>query len=141
MRLLIAAIGFLFIAGTAQAAMEDCATGPEGNRCKAENGDPRAMYLIGREAYDAARLSGDYSEAYMWASRAREAGFLGGKMLFKMVHLQAGQGLHKDPVEAHQWISEAIADGEDYLVPWKLRLEAMMTPEERIAALRAQIEQ
>jgi TPR repeat protein len=118
----------------------DCPTGPEGNRCKAENGDPRAMYLIGREAYDEARTTGDFSEAYMWASRSKEAGFLGGRMLFKMVHLQAGEGLHHDYVEAHRWLSAAIADGDEYLVPWKRRLEAKMTPEQIAEAHRLEAE-
>ena len=125
-------------AGAAQAAMEDCPSGPDGNRCKAEHGDVHAMYMIGREAYDAARDTGNYSEAYQWAARAREAGLLAGRMLFKMVHLQAGKGAHHDYVEAHQWITKAIAEGEDYLVPWKRRLEAIMTPEQRKAALRAE---
>lgn len=126
--------------GAVQAAMEDCARGPEGNLCKAENGDVHAMYLIGREAYDRARETGDFSEAYLWAVRAREAGFLGGRMLFKMIHLQAGQGHHHDKVEAHLWITKAIAEGEDYLVPWRRRLEAIMTPEQFKAALRAAAE-
>lgn len=122
------ALAALVAAGAAGAT--ECPPGPEGNRCKAENGDPRAMYLIGREAYDEARKTGDFSEAYMWASRSKEAGFLGGKMLYKMVHLQAGEGLHNDYVEAHRWITSAIADGADYLVPWKRRLETKMTPEQ-----------
>ena len=63
-------------ASVAQAAVEDCPQGPEGNLCKAENGDVHAMYMIGREAYDAARDSGDYSEAYRWAARARAAEFV-----------------------------------------------------------------
>ena len=88
------------------------------------------MYLIGREAYDKARKTGDFSEAYMWATRAREAGFLGGKMLYKMVHLQAGDGLHHDFVEAHQWLSRAIDDGAEYLIPWRRRLETKMTNEQ-----------
>ena len=124
----------------APAGAEGCPPGPEGNRCKAENGDPRAMYLIGREAYDEARTTGDFSEAYMWASRSKEAGFLGGGMLFKMVHLQAGEGLHHDYVEAHRWLSAAIADGDEYLVPWKRRLEAKMTPEQIAEAHRLEAE-
>ena len=79
------------MAAFAPVAMAECAPGPEGNLCKAENGDPAAMYMVGREAYDAARESGDFSEAYMWATRARAEGFLGGKMLFKMIHLQKKQ--------------------------------------------------
>ncbi len=130
----------ILVAVTAQAATEDCPKGPEGNRCKAENGDPLAMYLIGREAYEAARETGDFSEAYMWATRAREAGFLAGRMLFKMIHLQAGDGGHHDKVEAHQWITKAIAEGDDYLVPWKRRLEAVMTDDEFKAARRAEAE-
>lgn len=136
MKYVSAAFALTMFASAAQAAMEDCAKGPEGNLCKAENGDPHAMYMIGREAYDAARESGDYSEAYVWASKARAAGFLGGRMLFKMIHLQAGQGEHQDLVEAHAWISSAIAEGEDYLVPWKRRLEARMTPEQLAEARR-----
>jgi TPR repeat protein len=120
---------------SADARSNDCAPGPEGNRCKAENGDPRAMYLIGREAYLEARESGDFSEAHMWATRAKEAGFLAGRMLFKMVHMQAGDGLHHDYVEAHHWITTAIADGADYLVPYKRRLEARMTNEQIAEAL------
>ena len=122
------------------AGAESCPPGPEGNRCKAENGDPRAMYLVGREAYDEARTTGDFSEAYMWASRSKEAGFLGGSMLFKMVHLQAGEGLHHDYVEAHRWLSAAIADGDEYLVPWERRLETKMTPEQIAEAQRLEAE-
>ena len=128
------------IAGMSQTALAECAPGPEGNLCKAENGDAHAMYMVGREAYDAARETGDYSDAYRWATQAREAGFLGGKMLFKMIHLQAGQGLHHDPVEAHSWISKAIVEGEDYLMAWKRRLEAGMTPEQLADARRAEAE-
>ena len=138
MKIMAPLFALTLVAGAAHAAMEDCAPGPEGNLCKAENGDPAAMYMVGREAYEAALDSGDYSDAYMWATRAREEGFLGGKMLFKMIHLQAGQGAHKDPVEAHGWISKAIGDGEDYLVPWKRRLEARMSPEQLAEARRAE---
>lgn len=132
----------LFVSASAvQAAVEDCPPGPEGNLCRAENGDVHAMYIVGREAYDAARDTGDFSEAYRWASQARTAGFLGGRMLFKMIHLQAGQGRHHDNVEAHQWITKAIAEGDDYLIPWKRRLEAIMTPEQIKMIRRAEVEE
>jgi TPR repeat protein len=126
----------LIAAGTGFAAQAQCPPLPEGMLCAAENGDPRAMYMIGREAYDKARQTGDFSAAYLWAKRAKEAGFLGGKMLYKMVHLQAGDGLHHDYVEAHQWLSQAIADGDEYLVPWRRRLEAKMTAEQIAQAHR-----
>jgi TPR repeat protein len=123
---------------SADAIANECAKGPEGNLCKAENGDPRAMYLIGREAYLEARETGDFTEAHMWATRSKAAGFLAGRMLFKMVHMQAGDGLHKDYVQAHQWITTAIEGGADYLVPYKQRLEARMTNDQIAEALSAQ---
>lgn len=130
------ALAMSILGGSAYA--NDCAPGPEGNRCKAENGDPRAMYLIGREAYLEARENGDFSEAYMWATRSKEAGFLAGRMLFKMVHMQAGDGLHKDYVEAHKWLTAAVDGGADYLVPYKRRLEARMTKDQIAEALSTQ---
>ncbi len=136
---LAASLLALFVGANAVHAA-GCPSGPEGNLCKAENGDAHAMYMVGREAYETARETGNYSDAYRWASRARAAGFLGGRMLFKMIHLQAGQGRHHDNVEAHGWIIRAIAEGEEYLVPWKRRLEAIMTPEQLRSALQAEAE-
>ena len=128
----------LLLAGPGHAS--ECAPLPAGMKCAAENGDPRAMYMVGREAYEKARETGDFSEAHMWATRAKEAGFLGGKMLYKMVHLQAGAGLHRDFVEAHGWLSAAIEGGADYLVPWRRRLEAKMTDDQIAQARREEAE-
>lgn len=115
----------------------DCPKPPEGMRCLAENGDGRAMYVLGREAYDEARETGDFSEARMWAERSLEAKFFpAAKMLWKMVHMQVGDGQHKDLVEGHVWLVEAIDGGAEYLVPWRRRLEAKMTSEQ-IAQARA----
>lgn len=123
------ALALVITAGPAGAA--ECAPLPDDMKCHAENGDARAMYLVGREAYEEGRKTGDFSEAYMWANRAMEAKFFpAAKMLYKMVHLQAGDGNHHDLVEAHQWITKAIAGGADYLVPYKRRLEAKMTAEQ-----------
>lgn len=119
------------VAGAAGAA---CPPGPEGNLCKAENGDAMAMYMVGREAYQAGRESGDLGEAFVWAQKARDAGYRGGRMLLKMVYVQMGEGTHHDYVEAHRWLSEAIAAGEDYLEPWRRRLEKKMTADQLAAA-------
>lgn len=116
----------------APAVAADCVSGPEGNLCKAENGDPRAMYMVGRRFYldGLAAESGDMTDAYVWASRSKEAGFLGGRMLLKMVYLQLGDGHHLDYVQAHIWLSQAIDGGDDYLVPWRKRLRYRMTDEQ-----------
>ena len=112
------------------AAESEC---PEGNgwiACQAQNGDPQAMYVMGRNAYDAARETGDFTAPMNWARKVVAAGNPSGKRLLKMVHLQLGWGAHKDFVQAYVWLSEAIAGGDVYLVPWRKMLMEKMTPEQ-----------
>ena len=111
---------------------EECAPGPEGNLCKAENGDEYAMYMVGRHAYLEGREVDELAEAYKWAWRSKEAGYRGGRMLLKMIYLEASAGGHNDYVEAYHWLTKAIAeDNGEYLASWRKRLEALMTPEQR----------
>jgi len=111
---------------------EECAPGPQENLCKAENGDQYAMYMVGRRAYLEGREVDELAEAYKWAWRSKEAGYRGGHMLLKMIYLEASAGGHNDYIEAHNWLSKAIAeDSGEYLVSWRKRLEAMMTSEQR----------
>jgi TPR repeat protein len=126
------AVAAVLFTASAPAMAVECATGPEGNLCKAENGDPRAMYLVGRRAYvDGLETeSGDLTDAFYWAARSKEGGFLGGKMLLKMVYIQMGEGSHHDYVQAHVWLTNAINGGDDYLVAWRKRLEYRMTDEQ-----------
>ena len=121
-------------------AAAECPRGPEGNLCKAESGDPLAMYMVGREAYLAGRETGDLSEAFAWARKSRDAGYRGGRMLLKMVYVQMGEGTHRDHVQAHGWLTDAIAAGDDYLEPWRDRLEDRMTEEDLARARRAETE-
>ncbi len=116
MKLARRALALAMIAAMAPAAAAaECPPGPEGNLCKAENGDPLAMYMVGRRAYLEGRETGDLAEAFDWAWRSKEAGYLGGRMLLKMIYLQMGDGFHRDYVQAHRWLSEAIEGGDDYL--------------------------
>ncbi len=135
------AFGFtlaIMLSGTAAFANE-CPALPKGMECHAENGDGLAMYLVGRQAYEQGREDGDFSKAYKWAQRAMDAKFFpAAKMLYKMVHLQVGDGKHHDLVESHRWLTIAIDRGADYLVPWKPRLEARMTPEQLAEAYKVQ---
>lgn len=124
----------LVLAAFAAAAQAACPAGPDGNRCKAENGDALAAYMIAREAYAAGRESGDLSEAFAWAQRSRDAGYRGGRMLLKMVYVQMGEGTHRDFVQAWRWLTEAIEAGDDYLEPWRRRLEKRMSAGELEAA-------
>jgi TPR repeat protein len=88
------------------------------------------MYVMGRRAYEAARTSGDFTEALTWSRRLVATGEENGRRLLKMVYLQLGWGAHRDYVQAYVWLSEAIAAGDDYLLPWRKMLVEKMTPEQ-----------
>lgn len=47
-----------------------------------------------------------------------------------MVYMQLGWGAHRDYVQAYSWLSEGIADGVKYLVTWREKLIAKMTPDQ-----------
>ena len=114
----------------AGAAESECPAGDEWVACAANKGDPMAMYAVGRKAYDAARQSGDFTEALSWSRKLAAAQEKNGERLLKMVYLQLGWGAHRDYVQAYVWLSEAIAGGDDYLVQWRKMLVDKMTPEQ-----------
>ena len=119
--------------GAARMAIAEEATCPEGDEsieCKAQAGDRIALYIVGRNAYESARESGDFSEALRLSRQLDASGDKNGDRLLKMVHLQLGWGGHTDYVQAYVWLSEAIAGGKDYLVTWRSRLAEKMTPDQ-----------
>ena len=123
-------------------ATADCVAEEDKVPCLAAKGDPMAMYMMGRRAYEGARTSGDFTEALAWGQKVIRVRRHTGNMLLKMVYLQLGAGGHRDPVQAHVWLRQAIdsSEGNLYLVPWLERLEAKMQPEqiERARTLAAQ---
>ena len=120
------------------AAEPDCASETDQVPCLAEKGDSMAMYVMGRRAYDAGRKSGDFTEALEWALKVVKLNKRIGNQMLKMLYLQMGGGVHRDFVQAYVWISEAIASDEKYgyLVPWRKRLAAKMSPEQLEQAKR-----
>ena len=110
----------------------DCVTEEDKVPCLAAKDDPMAMYMMGRRAYEGARISGDFTEALAWGRKVIKVRRHTGNMLLKMVYLQLGAGGHRDYVQAHVWLREAIDSSEEnlYLVPWLERLEAKMEPEQ-----------
>lgn len=116
----------------ATATDSDCASEEDKVPCLSAKGDPMAMYMMGRRAYEGARVSGDYTEALAWGQRVIKVRRHTGNMLLKMVYLQLGAGAHRDYVQAHVWLREAIDSSEEnlYLIPWLERLEAKMEPEQ-----------
>ena len=88
------------------------------------------QYVKGRDAYENARTAGDFSEAYALSRNLALQGDKNGERLLKMVYMQLGWGAHRDYVQAYGWLSEGIADGEKYLVIWREKLIAKMTPDQ-----------
>ncbi len=111
-------------AAETECASEDAAT------CQAEAGERVAAYAKGRNAYDNARTSGDFSEALSLSRQLAAHGDRNGERLLKMVYLQLGWGAHRDYVQAYVWLSEGIAGGADYLVRWRNILAEKMTPDQ-----------
>jgi hypothetical protein len=112
------------------AAESECPAGDGWVPCQAQKGDPMAMYVMGRGAYQDARTSGDFTSALDWSRKLAAAGDKNGERLLKMVYLQLGWGAHRDYVQAYVWLSEAIAAGNDYLLPWRKMLVEKMTSEQ-----------
>ena len=132
MKLSLIVLLFTVITAATVAASAECPSGPKGNLCKAENGNMHAMYMVARAAYLEGRETGDLSKAYKWAWESKKLGFRGGKMVLKMIYLNSG--LHDNRVEAHRWLTRAINAGEDYVITWRKRLEATMSPEQVVEA-------
>ena len=118
-------VSVLMLGLSVPAVAADCPSGAEGHLCRAESGDPHAMFKVARAAYMDGRETGDLSEAYEWAWKSKKLGFQGGNSVLKMIYVNAP--MHKNPIEAHRWITRALNDGEDYLVLWLQRLEDVMT--------------
>ena len=114
----------------ASAAETECASEDDSALCQSDKSDRMAVYVRGRNAYDNARTSGDFSEAFALARQLAAQGDKNGERLLKMVYLQLGWGAHRDYVQAYVWLSEGIAGGADYLVRWRQILAEKMTPEQ-----------
>lgn len=122
------------VIGSSAADEVPCPEGDGWLPCRARAGDPGAMYAVGRNAYEAARTNGDFTEALDWARKLNAMGDKNGERLLTMVNLQLGWGAHRDPVQAYVWLSEAIAAGDQSLVKWRKTLAEKMTPEQIAAA-------
>ena len=112
------------------AAAETACTSDDEAVCKAEKDERMALYTLGRNAYDTARTSGDFTEAVRVSRKLATNGDKNGERLLKMVYIQLGSGAHRDNVQAYVWISEGIAEGFDYAPLWRKKLTEKMTPDQ-----------
>ncbi len=121
--------------GISQAAADtQCPSEENLADCQAEMDNRMAVYIKGRNAYDNARTSGDFSEALALSRQLAAKGDKNGERLLKMVYLQLGWGGHRDYVQAYKWLSEGIAGGADYLVRWRQILTEKMTSDQLVEA-------
>ena len=118
----------------ANAAEAQCTSDDDSAACRADIDGRMAVYVKGRNAYDKARVSGDFSEALALSRQLSAQGDKNGERLLKMVYLQLGWGAHRDYVQAYVWLSEGIAGGADYLVRWRQILAEKMTFEQLVEA-------
>jgi hypothetical protein len=112
------------------AAAEPACASEDEAVCKAESDQRIAMYSAGRNAYENARTTGNFTEAYTLARKLATSGDKNGDRLYKMVNMQLGWGGHKDLVQAYVWLSEGVADGVDYIPLWRDKLAEKMSPEQ-----------
>jgi hypothetical protein len=129
----IAAFAALALSAVACIAAEDQPQCPPGDGyvdCMAKAGDKMAIYVQGREAYEVARKSGDYTEPLRIARELDKAHDKNGERLLKMVHLQLGWGNNRDLVQAYVWLSEDLAAGKDYITPIRKGLTEKMSAEQ-----------
>lgn len=128
---LCSALAVAFVtSGMRFAAAETACTSDDEAVCKAEKDERMALYTQGRNAYDTARTSGDFTEAVRVSRKLAANGDKNGERLLKMVYIQLGSGAHRDNVQAYVWISEGIAEGIDYAPLWRKKLTEKMTPDQ-----------
>jgi hypothetical protein len=107
-----------------------CPSGDGYIDCMAKAGDRMAIYVQGRDAYEAARQSSDFTEAVRIARQLAREHDKNGERLLKMVHLQLGWGAHRDYVQAYTWLSEDLAAGDDYIAGLRRNLADKMSAEQ-----------
>ncbi len=121
----------LFTADIALATKpSDECTSPDEAVCKADKDERVMLYGKGREAYEAARNTGDFTEAYMIARQLVIKNDKNGERLMKMVYMQLGWGKHNNYLQAYGWLNDGFLDGEKYLITWRDKLAERMTPEQ-----------
>ena len=105
----------LAISHAAVSAEEDPALCPSGDekQCAYEN-ESLSLFIKGTDAYDKGRETGDLSEARAIARQLIDRKNKYGKRMMKQVYVQLALGAHKNYVEAHRWLQEAIANEEKY---------------------------
>jgi hypothetical protein len=101
---------------------ETCPKGENWVKCRADEGDVLAIYVLGKESYDRvyeqvkATGMGDFTEPLNFGRDLVDKKERNGKRLLKMVHLQLSWGNHVNRDQALQWLKEDYEQRKlDYL--------------------------
>ncbi|MEO0319028.1 MAG: hypothetical protein RL404_2705 [Pseudomonadota bacterium] len=102
-------------------------------KCDFENENMR-LFIQGRDAFEVAMESGDFSETRAIGQKLAERKNKYGNRLLKMVYVQVGFGKHKNFVQAWHWLDDEMKAGHGFarldLEKTQAKLEALMTPEQ-----------
>ena len=79
-------------------------------KTKAEDGDARAQFNLGRMYAEGRGVTKDEEEAFKWVRRAAEQGHTAAQNRLGIMYTQ-GRGVAKDEVEAVKWIRKAAEQG------------------------------
>ncbi len=100
-------------------------------KCDFEN-ENMALFIQGREAFDRALETGDFSETRAIGQKLADRKNKYGNRLLKMVYVQVGLGRHKDYVQAYRWLDGEMKAGHAFtrldLDKTMNKLSALMTP-------------
>ena len=118
--LALVAIGFAFAAEHAKADVPEALRAYQRGEFEAaaaelmplaEEGDPRAQYVIGRMCFYGQALVQDSAAAALWYRRSAEQGYAPAQFAYA-VALDGGWGVPRDPEEAVRWYRVAALQGE-----------------------------
>ncbi len=76
----------------------------------AEEGDPRAQYVLGRMRFYGQAFKQDSSAAALWYRRSAEQGYAPAQLAFALA-LEGGWGVAREPERAVQWYRRAAMQG------------------------------
>jgi len=88
---------------------------------KAEAGDARAQYNVGKAYYLGQGVTQDYKEAIKWYTKSAEQGNMGGQERLGICYSK-GKGVAKDEKEAVKWFAKSAKQGNERA---KQRLEEL----------------
>ena len=101
-----------FDAGLRAYEKQDYSTALKEWRPLADQGHPRAQFILGLMYYDGKGVPQDYNEAAKWFQQSADRGYA--RAQYNLGEMYAtGQGVKRDYVQAYKWLNLCAAAGAD----------------------------